>query len=67
MTPPEGLRSPEKLSAQHDVSHFDSGEPTLGEWLRRRALHNGASGASRTYVVCGEKRVVGYSTLAVGA
>ena len=67
MTPPEGLRPPEKLSAQHDVSHFDSGEPTLDDWLRRRALQNEASGASRTYVVCMEKRVVGYYTLAGGA
>lgn len=67
MTHPEGLRSPEKLSAQHDLSRFDSGEPALDEWLRRRALQNEASGASRTYVVCVEKRVVGYYTLAVGA
>ena len=67
MTHPEGLRPPQKLSAQHDVSCFDSGEPTLDDWLRRRALQNEASGASRTYVVCVEKRVVGYYTLAVGA
>ena len=67
MTHPQGLRPPQKLSAQHDVSCFDSGEPTLDDWLRRRALQNEASGASRTYVVCVEKRVVGYYTLAVGA
>ena len=67
MTHPEGLRSPEKLSAHHDLSRFGSGEPVLDEWLRRRALQNEASGASRTYVVCVEKRVVGYYTLAVGA
>ena len=67
MTHLEGLRSPEKLSAQLDLSCFDSGEPALDEWLRRRALQNEASGASRTYVVCVEKRVVGYYTLAVGA
>ena len=67
MTHPEGLRSPEKLSAHHDLSRFGSGEAVLDEWLRRRALQNEASGASRTYVVCVEKRVVGYYTLAVGA
>ena len=61
------IRAPEKLSAEHDLSTFDSGEPVLDEWLRRRALQNEASGASRTYVVCVEKRVVGYYTLAVGA
>jgi GNAT superfamily N-acetyltransferase len=61
------IRPPEKLSATHDLSDFDSGEPVLDEWLRRRALHNEASGSSRTYVVCVGKNVVGYYTLAVGA
>lgn len=63
----DDISLPEKLSAKHDMSGFDSGEPVLDEWLRRRALQNEASGASRTYVVCAEKRVVGYYTLAVGA
>lgn len=39
----------------------------MDEWLRRRALPNEESGASRTYVVCEENRVVGYYALAVGA
>ena len=63
----DAIRPPEKLSATHDLSDFDSGEPVLDEWLRRRALHNEASGSSRTYVVCQDKKVVGYYTLAVGA
>jgi GNAT superfamily N-acetyltransferase len=58
---------PEKLSAAHDVSAFDCGEPVLNDWLRRRAPQNEASGASRTYVVCAGKKVLGYYTLAVGA
>ena len=58
---------PERLSAEHDVSAFDCGEPVLDEWLRRRGLQNEASGASRTYVVSTGKRVVGYYTLAAGA
>ena len=58
---------PEKISAEHDISGFDSGEPVLDDWLRRRAMPNEASGASRTYVVCVGKRVVGYYTLAAGA
>ena len=61
------IRPPEKLSATHDLSDFDSGEPILDEWLRLHALHNEASGCSRTYVVCVDKNVVGYYTLAVGA
>jgi len=36
-------------------------------WLKRRALPNQASGASRTYAVYEGKRVVGYYALASGA
>lgn len=62
-----GIGTPEKLLADHDLADFDSGEPALDDWLRRRALANEESGSSRTYVVCVEKRVVGYYSLAVGA
>ena len=58
---------PERLSARHDFSGFDSGEPALDDWLRRRAEQNEASGASRTYVVCAGTKIVGYYTLAAGA
>lgn len=59
--------APEHLTAGHDVAAFDSGEPALDEWLKKRALPNEASGASRTYVVCAEGRVAGYYALANGA
>jgi GNAT superfamily N-acetyltransferase len=58
---------PEKLSTEHDSSEFDSGEPALDDWLRRRALTNEASGASRTYVVCTGRKVAGYYALSAGA
>jgi GNAT superfamily N-acetyltransferase len=58
---------PERLSAGHDVSEFDSGEPSLNDWLRRRALNNEVSGASRTYVICVNRKVVGYYALSAGA
>lgn len=45
---------------------FYSGEATLDDWLKRRARANNASGASRTYVVCEDTRVVGYYALASG-
>jgi GNAT superfamily N-acetyltransferase len=61
LTPPENLRD------DHDLSLFDCGERALDDWLRRRALHNEESGASRTYVVCVGLRVVAYYALAVGA
>lgn len=61
------IRAPEKLSAEHDLSTFDSGDPALNQWLLGRALDNEAKGASRTYVICSGKRVVGFYALAVGA
>jgi GNAT superfamily N-acetyltransferase len=60
------ISAPEHLTAAHDVSAFDSGAPDLDSWLRKRALANEASGASRTYVVCAGGRVVGYYALATG-
>ena len=63
----DAIRPPEKLSSTHNLLDFDSGEPVLDDWLRRRAFHNEASGASRTYVICLRKTVVGYYALAVGA
>ncbi len=64
---PKELSPPERLSTAHDLSGFDSGEPILDDWLRRRALQNEMSGASRTYVVCSGYRVIAFYTLAVGA
>jgi predicted N-acetyltransferase YhbS len=61
------VSAPEHLTAQHDISAFDSGVPELDTWLKRRALQNEASGASRTYVVSAGGRVVGYYALATGA
>jgi GNAT superfamily N-acetyltransferase len=61
-----GLGAPEHLAATHEVSAFDCGVPDLDEWLKKRALANEESGASRTYVVCAARRVVGYYALAGG-
>lgn len=61
------LNPPEPIADRHDISVFNSGEPTLDDWLRRRARANQASGASRTYVVAHGQVVVGYYGLASGA
>jgi hypothetical protein len=45
------LSAPELLTTDHDLGGFDSGTPSLDDWLRRRAMQNQASGASRTFVV----------------
>lgn len=63
-----GLGSPALLSADHDTSSFTCAHESLNTWLRKRALSNAVSGASRTYVVCSEgRRVVGYYALAAGS
>jgi GNAT superfamily N-acetyltransferase len=59
--------APKKLTSSHDVSQFECGEPTLDTWLRRRALQNEESGASRTYVLCAGQEIAGYYALATGA
>jgi GNAT superfamily N-acetyltransferase len=55
------------LADHHRVEDFTSGEPSLDDWLKRRARANQASGASRTYVVCEGPKVFGYYALASGA
>ena len=62
------LGAPQPLTARHLLDTFDCGEPSLDEWLKRRALANQLGGASRTFVVAdAEDRVVGYYSLAAGA
>jgi GNAT superfamily N-acetyltransferase len=55
------------LTADHALNGFDSGVPSLDDWLRRRALPNQTSGASRTFVVCDANNVVAYYALAASA
>ncbi len=62
-----GLSAPEPLAGHHDLSGFESGEPLLDEWLRRRAAGNQASGASRSFVACDGDVVRGFYCLSAGA
>lgn len=61
------LRAPVPLEPKHDVSDFSSGTITLDGWLKRRALRNERTGASRTYVVCEGARVAAFYRLAAGS
>lgn len=62
------LSAPQPLVASHVISEFDCGEASLDDWLKRRALINQVSGASRTFVVTDQdNRVRGYYALAAGA
>ena len=64
----EALDPPQPLSVGHRLDSFSCGESSLDEWLRRRALVNQTTGASRTYVVTGEHHHVrAYYALAAGA
>lgn len=58
------LTAPEVLAAGHDLKSFSCGVPSLDEWLRRRARANQRAGASRSFVICENERVVGYYALA---
>jgi GNAT superfamily N-acetyltransferase len=69
VTDPCGLFSaPRLLAPEHDLSDFDSGEPSLDEWLKKRALANAAIGASRTYLTCrsGSLSAAGFYAIAMG-
>jgi len=61
------LAAPAPLTEHHDLVPFDSGEDSLDGWLKKRALANQVSGASRTFVICEGMRVAGYYALASGA
>jgi hypothetical protein len=58
------LSAPALLATHHRLDDFDSGMPSLDDWLKRRAAMNQVGGASRTFVVCEGNTVVGYYALA---
>lgn len=61
------ITPPEPITTAHDTASFSCGIPVLDEWLKHRALRNEGSGASRTFVVCSDRRVIGYYALATGS
>jgi GNAT superfamily N-acetyltransferase len=62
------LSVPQSLAATHLLDGFNCGEPSLDDWLRRRALTNHLNVASRTFIVVGpDQCVFGYYALAAGA
>jgi predicted N-acetyltransferase YhbS len=59
-----GYSQPRPIHEDDDASTFDSGERSLDEYLRTRALSNHVQGGSRCFVTCRDGRVVGYYALA---
>jgi GNAT superfamily N-acetyltransferase len=60
------LSLPEPISSDHLVDDFDCGELSLDHWLKKRALKNQASDASRCFVICDGRSVIGYYSLSAG-
>ena len=67
MTPNELLSAPTPLTDEHLLDKFASGIPVLDDWLRRRARANQVTGATRSFVICRDMRVIGYYALAAAA
>lgn len=62
------LSAPQPLATLHLLSDFECGEPALDEWLKRRAMNNQLTGASRTFVVVdADNQVHGFYAMAAGA
>ena len=62
------LNAPVPLASAHLLDGFACGETSLDEWLKRRALANQHSGASRTFVVADQEgSVFAYYAMAAGA
>ncbi len=59
-------RAPVPLGTEHDLEGFNSGEPTLDDWLAKYARQSHASGSARVFVVTedDDPAVVGYYALA---
>ena len=60
------LSAPQPLDAKRRLEGFDGGRPGLNDWLLRLARQAHGSGSARTFVVCEEKRIAGYFSMAVG-
>jgi predicted N-acetyltransferase YhbS len=61
------LSAPEALASDHELDAFACGVAALDDWLKRRARRNETEGASRTFVVCEGRRVMGYYSLAAAS
>jgi GNAT superfamily N-acetyltransferase len=61
------LTPPETLASHHSCADFSCGIASLDDWLKRRAYTNQVSGATRTFVICVDNKVIGYYALASGA
>jgi GNAT superfamily N-acetyltransferase len=64
--PRAALTPPAPISPVHDIAQFDCGKIPLNDWLRKYALKNEGR-ASRCFVTCSSRVVVGFYCLAAGS
>ena len=60
------LLPPAPISPDYLLDDFECGEVSLDHWLKKRALKNQASDASRCFVICDGRTVIGYYSLSAG-
>ena len=60
------ISAPAPIASDHDISQFDCGNQPLNKWLKRHALKNEGR-ASRCFVVCEARIVVGFYCLSAGS
>jgi GNAT superfamily N-acetyltransferase len=61
------IQPPQPIKPEHESEDFDCGNFELNEWLKKRSRKNEGSGASRTYVVTVEQKIIAYYCLATGS
>ena len=61
------LQPPQPIKLEHQLIDFNSNNAELDDWLKKRALKNEDSGASRIYVVIVEQTVIAYYCLTNGS
>lgn len=63
------LTAPVKLNDSHELDEFDCGEPSIDEWLVRKARKAQLDRHSSVFVSClkGTQKVVAYYTLSSGS
>jgi len=60
------ITAPEPITSTHILTDFNCGISSLNDWLKRQALKNEVSGASRTFVACKDQQVIVFYALAAG-
>ncbi|MCL1588237.1 MAG: GNAT family N-acetyltransferase [Actinomycetia bacterium] len=58
------LRPVRRIEGNDNLDRFDCGVPALNEWLKHFALSDQGAGASVTYILERDTRIVGFYTLA---